>query len=480
MAMAQAKASQSTGTCVYYWGEGGQYGPFEIQQEGEWAGWPDAGQVMRYFRRKAGLTAKALGVLYGEAVNPDGSPVTERQIFRMELENKVPVDINRRRLIARLLNIPPVLFGLATLEEITLEPQPRAAPVNTTGQRRLARSAVDTTPYQSNVRTLWQLHDTGHAQDKLGQLYADIRDLESSEQQAQGDLRYHVQEILLGYQILATHIVRDQRQFKRAYYHANETVRVAKSMDDRDLIATALFTRGWTHLEWGMFGRIEQGIFQVQQDKLNAAIRDFEEALHLFPAQNSNEGMHPQLLGNLLMQLYRARIALATSKGERVHAPFLIAMDDVADTAGKEIINDLYTRILVRGQQGNWRKVSYLFSRAMSFIAAGLSGKALQELNALENLTERAWRRDETRALAWQDIVKANVYMGLEEYGEATKYARQALLACQDINSITNTAIITDIHGRLLRTRYRTSSDVKELGEILRLSPAHPLIDASE
>jgi hypothetical protein len=63
-----------------------------------------------------------------------------------------------------------------------------------------------------------------------------------------------VQEILLGYQILATHIIRDQRRFKRAYYHANETVRIAKSMDDRDLMATALDTRGWTRLEWGMSG----------------------------------------------------------------------------------------------------------------------------------------------------------------------------------------------------------------------------------
>jgi hypothetical protein len=70
--------------------------------------------------------------------------------------------------------------------------------------------------------------------------------------------------------------------------------------------------------------------------------------------------------------------------------------------------------------------------------------------------------------------------MRLEEYEEATKYARQALLACQDINSVTNTAIITDIYGRLLQSRYRAASDVKELGEILRISPARPLIDTGE
>jgi tetratricopeptide (TPR) repeat protein len=397
----------------------------------------------------------------------------------MELENRVPTDINRRRLIARLLNIPPVLLGLATLEEITLEPQP-PAPVTATRQAKLARVAVDPTPYLKNVRILWQLHDTGSAQDKLGQLYADIRALERCERQARGDLLYQVRETLLGAQILATHIVRDQRRFKRAYYHANQTLRIAKSMDDSDLIATALDTCGWTLVEWGMYGRMEQGVFQVQQDKISAGIRDFEEALRLFPAYDGNESMHPQLLGPLLIKLYRARSMLAISSGERVPASLLIAIDDIADTAGKEIINDPYTRVLLKGGLESWRKVSYLFSRAINFNAAGLAGKALHGLNAAEALTERVYRQDETRGLAWQNIVKANAYMGLEEYGEAAKYARRALLACQDINSITNTAIITDIYGRLLKTGYRASSDVKELGDILRISPAFPLINSVE
>ena len=36
-----------------YWGVGGEYGPFEEQQTGEWAGWPDFGQVLRHFREKS-------------------------------------------------------------------------------------------------------------------------------------------------------------------------------------------------------------------------------------------------------------------------------------------------------------------------------------------------------------------------------------------------------------------------------------------
>src|ERR1700737_132848 len=114
-------------TAAIYWGSGGQYGPFDEQQEGEWAGWPNFGQVLRSFRKKARLTAKAFGVIYGRAVNPDGSAISERQILRMELDNQVPLDMNRRKLIARLLQIPPLLFGLGALEEVLFQPGAQAA-----------------------------------------------------------------------------------------------------------------------------------------------------------------------------------------------------------------------------------------------------------------------------------------------------------------------------------------------------------------
>ncbi|MBV9020089.1 MAG: hypothetical protein JOZ71_05185, partial [Ktedonobacteraceae bacterium] len=89
--MTRAAKTRAQATQTIYWGEGGQYGPFAVQQDGEWAGWPNAGQVMRYFRKKAKLSAKAFGVLYGRAVNADGSPICERWVLDMELENKVPM-----------------------------------------------------------------------------------------------------------------------------------------------------------------------------------------------------------------------------------------------------------------------------------------------------------------------------------------------------------------------------------------------------
>ncbi|MBA2287700.1 MAG: hypothetical protein H0W02_19670 [Ktedonobacteraceae bacterium] len=350
-------------------------------------------------------------------------------------------------------------------------------PHTTAGQSKLRRVAIDTTTYHNNVRTIWQLHDTGNAQGKLGQLQADIHALESHEQQSQGDLRSHIQEILLGDQLLATHIVRDQRQFKRAYSHANEAVRVAKSMQDNDLIATALFTRGWTCLEWGLFGSMQQGVFQVQQEKIRAAIDDFGATLKVFPVQDD---MHPQLRGCLTMYMARAQAALALSRGERIPASLLLALDNVADTVGKQNIDDVYTRALVTGTRKSWHQAGYLSTRAIAFNTAGLPGQALKELNALESLMEKTYRKDDTRQFAWLDILRGNIYMGLGEFGEATARARRALLACQDINSITNIAIISDIYGRLLTSSYKTASDVRELGAILRKSAASVMMPEEE
>jgi hypothetical protein len=97
--MVSTITTQGSQTCIYYWGEGGLYGPFDVQQEGPWAGWPNAGQVLRSFRRKAKLSARAFGELYGRTVNADGSIIGERWILDMETENMVPLDINRRKII---------------------------------------------------------------------------------------------------------------------------------------------------------------------------------------------------------------------------------------------------------------------------------------------------------------------------------------------------------------------------------------------
>ena len=232
----------------------------------------------------------------------------------MELENQVPADIEKRKFLSDLFKIPPMLLGLATLEHITLKPHPEVAGIFTkTGYSSLPRVVTDTTKYQNNVRTFWVLYDTSQAQSKTDDINADIRDLESLSSQARGDFLYHIHEILFGYYILTANVVRDQRNFSLSHHHANQAVRVARVEHDSDLIATSLYTRGCTYLEWGMFGKLAMGVFQIQEDKIRCAIRDFEDAKQT--PENGEEGLHPQLLGRIRMHLSRAYAVLKLHKG---------------------------------------------------------------------------------------------------------------------------------------------------------------------
>ena len=138
---------------MIFWGNKGEYGPFHIQEDG----WPHAGEVIRHYRRKQHMNAEELARHYGEAIH---SEVTARWILKMEQQNKVPTDITRRRILAHILHVPPVLLGLASLETATYHP-----PI---GQQAAYESAVlqqipfiDLATYEQYARDCWLLSYTG-------------------------------------------------------------------------------------------------------------------------------------------------------------------------------------------------------------------------------------------------------------------------------------------------------------------------------
>jgi len=449
-----------------YWGIGGEYGPFEEQKTGEWAGWPDFGQVLRYFRRKANMSPKELREIYGRSTTSDRSPLSDRQLRRMENENQVPVDIDKRKLIARLLKIPPMLFGLAVLESVTLKPHPEAAGSSiATGQSTLRKVIVDTTKYESNIRTFLNLHYTSQAQSVFSEMNADILDLESLESQTRGDLQYHIRELLLSYHLLVAKVVLDRREFSLSHYYANQAVRVAKATKDTDLIATALYTRAGTYLWWGMFGTLAKGVFQVQTDKINKAIRDFEDAKKA--AENTGKCIHPQLAGFINMALSRAYIVRSLDRGEKVPALTITMLDNAEEHIGRQSIDDLYTRHLVTGSGVSFMREYYHNDRAVAFNSAKMTVSALKELKTIGDLHEGTIGKDLTRSQIWLDIVAANTFMGLEQFEESAQRAKRVLFASRDIKSLTSLTNLVDIHGRLRRSPYKNEASVKELGDMI-------------
>src|SRR5258708_33647496 len=81
---------------------------------------------MRAYRHKRGWSAAEVARRYSEAlkrlsehkhVGTPVKPVSTTWILNMENENRVPTDITRRRLLADLLQIPPILFGLGSFAQ---------------------------------------------------------------------------------------------------------------------------------------------------------------------------------------------------------------------------------------------------------------------------------------------------------------------------------------------------------------------------
>src|SRR5258707_13598253 len=91
---------------------GNTFGPFSVQKDG----FPNAGKVMEFYREKKNMTRPQLARKLG---------VTARRVQIMEHDNQVFESISRRRALAAMLGIPPVLLGLASSSAIRPLEEPK-------------------------------------------------------------------------------------------------------------------------------------------------------------------------------------------------------------------------------------------------------------------------------------------------------------------------------------------------------------------
>src|SRR5260221_1624781 len=447
-----------------YWGKGGEYGPYSVQEDG----WPNAGEVMRAYRLKGGWSAAEVARRYSEAlkrlsehkrVGTPVKPVSTTWILNMENENRVPTDITRRRLLADLLQIPPILFGLGSFEQALFKPKAEtsALPMGPTILKQ--NLSPDLPRYEREIRAFWLLNETSHAHGVLRDILAAIKELEGLEEQTSGDLQRHVRELLYSHYRLASRITRDVLELPAAYTYANHAVRVTKSLGRKDVIVTALYARGFVRLTRGIFGeKAAIGMIEPNREKLTEALSDFEQALPL---------ARPQLKGLLLLEVSSVQGLLRGSVTDITKA--LSTMELVGKLIGSEKGNeDPYTRILLDGVVKGLSEEEYLLGSAITFNAVGRPDKALEVFEDLEELDERKRRgKDHTRHHAWVEIVQAQAYLGTKQYNVATVNAARAFLVLRDIDSVGHIANIRAIYNDLLKSPYCVHKEVKELGEML-------------
>src|SRR5260370_15541095 len=180
---------------MLFWGERGKYGPFSWQEDG----WPNAGEVIRYYRKKQGISAGELAKIYGDAT---GVHVTARWIFKMEQHDKVPTDITRRQILIKILDIPPALLGLASLGAVAYRPTAATeeSRVSTSTSVTVSNNTNTAPPvlfytslnlewYSIEARLFWKLHNAQTAQDVLPDLLTYMNNLAPIQRDAEGNLK---------------------------------------------------------------------------------------------------------------------------------------------------------------------------------------------------------------------------------------------------------------------------------------------------
>lgn len=432
---------------MIFWGEKGEYGPFTAQEDG----WPNAGEVIRYYRRKQDMSANELAILYGEAI---GEQITARWILKMEQQNKVPLDITRRRVLSKILGISPFLLGLASLEQVTYNTVDEIKRPNVPVVLKNT-SAIDVAKYDQYIRAHWLLSYTG--EEDLKEITTNIGALEKFEQQSSGASQQYVRNILNSHYQLASDITRHQGKFTLAWFYANKAVKVTKVLSVNDFIAAALYRRGYTSLEWGIFGEnTTRGMMNQEPDrkKIESAIVDFEKALL---------DARPQLKGAIWLELSRAQGIL---KQTSIALSLARQAEDMIGTG--VLIADPLEQILLAGALSGLNEGMYLLGKAASFIVMGRTTTAIEVLDELEELKNgKGIARNQTRRLAYMDTLRAEASLGTKDYITAATRAMNAFHTFQDIETIDRIAWINTIYERLVQ-KYGHHPEVKALGRMLK------------
>lgn len=431
---------------LIFWGEKGEYGPFTVQEDG----WPNAGEVIRHYRKNLGISAEELAKRYGEAI---GEQVTARWILKMEQQNKVPTDITRRRALIKILSIPPMLLGLASLEQVTHDLTNAKAPLQaSTALKPL--SAIDIERYTQHARVCWLLSYAG--EESLETIVPNIQELEKIELQSSGNLQRQLRTVLNSYYQLTSDIIRHQGDFAVAWKYANRAVIVTRHIGINDFTAAALYRRGYISLEWGIFGdRVLQGVMNHEPDhkKIEAAVADFEETL-LYARQ--------ELRGATWLELSRAQgILQNTTLTLRLSSQ---AEDMIG--AGNSA-SDPLEQILLAGALNGLSEGMYMLGKAASLVVLGRTTTAIEVLDDLDELKNgKGIARNQTRRLAYADALRAEASLGTKDYISAAIRANNALQTFQDIHTVERIAWINSIYNRLV-DKHINHPEVKALGKKL-------------
>ena len=370
--------------------------------------------------------------------------VTDKAVRDMEKRNIGLDSIARRRVLALLLDIPPVALGIMTIEEITLQQQ--AAPTGTHAVVSTEKEAIfDLAFYKDRLKAIWNRNHTNTAQNRMTQIAADISGLTTALPYVSGDDEKEVRAVLCCYHQLQAHILRDQGRYDAAIAELEKAAILAERAENSHLLAVTLLRIGSVLRDRGDVtfaqARIEaaRGNSTGANQKRIQANADFMAAIDHYTRVRDLKRIPSALNGVLLFDEGYAQAHLAHGNLAARRAALARLKDGgkiIAETRG--ILEDEFSiRITER---------TYHNTKTAALLAVGCPREALQELTDLMDLP---LEEDMARQNAYTDYLWSQAYADLGLIDASAAPAQDALVVMKQIKSRVHMMRIAGLQGQL-------------------------------
>jgi len=188
------------------------------------------GRELRSHRKAMGWTAKQLALMYSEEIGRDDAPISPTFIYHLEAGDTM-FDKGRRAVLARLVDMPLTLAGIAAL--------------STQSTTQLFTSpVVDVREYEETLRTYSATWQAGTTYKVAKDIRNRVRALENAALYS-GSNRSSVTNLLCEYQVLAADVVAEQNP-QGASTLLGKTVTLSYQEKQYNLYAHALRQRAQT------------------------------------------------------------------------------------------------------------------------------------------------------------------------------------------------------------------------------------------
>jgi len=371
--------------------------------------------------------------------------LTEKAVRDMEKRNIGLDSITRRRVLALLLDIPPVALGIITLEEILLQQQKAAPTMPPTGATREKEATFDLAVYTDRLKTLWNRNHTGTAQDRLAHIATDMADLTTALPYVSGDDEKEVRAVLCRYHHLHAHILRDQGRYDAAIAELEKAAILAQRAEHPHLLAVTLLRIGSVLRDRGAVTEAQAKIEAARGNSTGAnqkrrqANADYMAAIDHYTRIRDLKWIPRALHGVLLFDegYAQAHLAQGNQDARRAALARLKAGGKIiAETRG--ILEDEFSiRITER---------TYHNTKAAAMLSASWPREALQELTDLMDLPEEG---DMTRQNAYTDYLWSQAYADLGLIDAAATPAQDAFVIMKQIKSRIHMMRIAGLQGQL-------------------------------